>query len=192
MGHLTVSSLAAQRVLGGNLSLTCKHCGESNWRLANPAFQAKAAEGKTVLKCKTCASKANKAWYTTHDDVKKEASREYRTKPEVKAASKQYQQAYNEANRDRKNAAGSAYAKRHPGKRTALVMKRYVAKLQRTAPWADLAEIALFYENCPKGYHVDHIVPLRGELVSGLHVIENLQYLPASENCSKGNVFQID
>ena len=61
------------------------------------------------------------------------------------------------------------------------------AKLQRIPPWADLNAIKEFYLNRPEGYHVDHIVPLRGKAVSGLHVLENLQYLPAKENLAKGN-----
>ena len=60
-------------------------------------------------------------------------------------------------------------------------------RLQRIPPWADLEAIKEFYLNRPDGYHVDHIVPLRGTEVSGLHVLENLQYLPAKENLSKGN-----
>ncbi len=63
--------------------------------------------------------------------------------------------------------------------------------LDRTPPWADLEEIAEFYANCPIGYHVDHIIPLRGQHISGLHVISNLQYLTQLENLKKSNTFNL-
>lgn len=59
--------------------------------------------------------------------------------------------------------------------------------LQRTPAWADLSIIVKFYEACPEGYHVDHIYPLCGRYVSGLHVLENLQYLSVTENLKKSN-----
>lgn len=55
--------------------------------------------------------------------------------------------------------------------------------------WTDLKAIAKFYLDRPDGYHVDHVVPLQGERVCGLHVLSNLQYLPAFVNISKGNSF---
>ena len=65
-----------------------------------------------------------------------------------------------------------------------------VARYRKHRPkWQKLPEINKFYENCPDGYQVDHIIPINGENVSGLHVIKNLQYLTAEENMKKGNSY---
>jgi hypothetical protein len=57
---------------------------------------------------------------------------------------------------------------------------------QATPKWVSLNEIRTIYANRPDGFHVDHIIPINGQIVSGLHVPWNLQYLPATENMSKG------
>ncbi len=44
-----------------------------------------------------------------------------------------------------------------------------------------------FYANCPAKMEIDHIIPLQGKLVSGLHVIWNLQYLTLHDNKIKIN-----
>jgi hypothetical protein len=72
-------------------------------------------------------------------------------------------------------------------------------KLKRTPKWlSDIHRKAmnLFYQqakNLTKQtgvlHHVDHIVPLNGKTVSGLHVPWNLQVITAKENCSKSNKF---
>ena len=65
--------------------------------------------------------------------------------------------------------------------------RRRIERLRVQTPnWVNADEIFEFRSNCPPGHHVDHIVPLAGKLVSGLHVVWNLQYLPRKENLSKG------
>lgn len=68
--------------------------------------------------------------------------------------------------------------------------QRKAKKIKATPQWADTEAIKQFYADCPKGFHVDHIIPLQGKLVSGFNVIENLQYLPKLENETKSNKFE--
>lgn len=89
------------------------------------------------------------------------------------------------------------YKKANPHKMTADLAKRRSAKKQRTPPWLtkkDFAAIEIFYKLAKQktldtgfAWHVDHIVPLQGKLVSGLHVPQNLRVIPWNENISKGN-----
>lgn len=64
---------------------------------------------------------------------------------------------------------------------------RQARKLQATPVWVNLEAIKMIYKNCPSGYEVDHIIPLQGKNVCGLHVPCNLQYLTPLENQIKGN-----
>src|ERR1035437_988360 len=60
--------------------------------------------------------------------------------------------------------------------------ERTALKLRAFPLWANRENIKEIYKHCPKGFHVDHEIPLKGKNVSGLHVEFNLQYLPALEN----------
>jgi len=79
---------------------------------------------------------------------------------------------------------------------TASTINRQLAKTRRTVAWADHSKIraiyaiARTYRDFGIDCHVDHIIPLRGELVSGLHVEHNLQLLPAHLNDAKGNRYE--
>lgn len=89
------------------------------------------------------------------------------------------------------------WQKNHPSNRSKAAMDRHSKKLQRTPTWLNsghLFEVESIYKYCGAlrsiglDYHVDHIVPLRGKTVSGLHVPWNMQVITATENISKGNL----
>jgi len=93
------------------------------------------------------------------------------------------------------------YSLDNPGKTRATKAKRHAAKLQRTVAWANLEAIKDIYKDCEEInlaaktagcteiFTVDHIIPLQGKLVSGLHVEYNLDIITLSNNCSKSNSF---
>lgn len=96
---------------------------------------------------------------------------------------------------DRK-AVNARWRKAHPERNAFDCAKRIAEKLKRTPAWADLKKIEQVYEEAKmmsvmmgEPWHVDHVIPLRGKRVSGLHVHNNLQLLPGVENVKKSNRF---
>lgn len=81
-------------------------------------------------------------------------------------------------------------SERHKKARNKANVYAYRARLKNAIPIdADLKLIQTIYENCPFGYHVDHILALAS---GGMHHQDNLQYLPISENCRKGKSTMYD
>lgn len=83
------------------------------------------------------------------------------------------------------------YQKEEPLKWRAYAAKRKAALLKRIPKWANFQIIEEIYKKCPIAYEVDHIIPLQGKLVSGLHVENNLQYLTKEENKIKSNHLEV-
>ena len=98
-----------------------------------------------------------------------------------------------------------AYAKKtkalNSGRVLAHTVKRRLAKIKRTPVWLtsdDHWMIEQAYELAAVRtkmfgfvWHVDHIIPLQGKLVSGLHAPNNLRVIPGAENIRKSNHFQV-
>jgi hypothetical protein len=107
---------------------------------------------------------------------------------------KQYAQRYFAANPELVRQSRRESKRKHQHVATALQAKRDAAELRRTPVWADLNKIREVYAAArtmtnmfDEPWHVDHVIPLQGKTVSGLHVHTNLQLLPAAENISKHN-----
>jgi hypothetical protein len=79
---------------------------------------------------------------------------------------------------------------------TASTASRHWIRRLRMPRWADRNAIAAVYREARRlsaetgvKHHVDHILPLCGKTISGLHVHQNLQPLPWFKNLSKGNKY---
>lgn len=90
------------------------------------------------------------------------------------------------------------YYQTHKAEKAASSKERSLRKKNRSPVWAnkffiDEAYILARVRSLATGieWHVDHIVPIHGELVSGLHVEFNLQVIPSVENIRKSNSFNI-
>jgi hypothetical protein len=96
-------------------------------------------------------------------------------------------------------ARAQKYLKNNKDKANARTVAYQLAKANRVPLWADKNKIKELYKKAVLKsietgiqWHVDHIVPLRGKLVSGLHVPENLRVIPGIENVKKANRYIIE
>lgn len=130
--------------------------------------------------------------------------RKLRNKDKIKKQSREYYLANKDIllkrsknwrinNLDKARQACRAWDKNNKSKRLALNNKRIAKKLQATPKWLTTdqhKEIEAFYiesQTKKTAHHVDHIVPLRGKTVCGLHVPWNLRVIPALVNLQKSN-----
>ncbi|MEK9770647.1 MAG: hypothetical protein VW683_17190 [Betaproteobacteria bacterium] len=128
-----------------------------------------------------------KQWREDNPDYQKE----HYAKEENRAKKRDWEREYYAKNREKMVKKSSDWAKANRDKvnESQRVNKRmYMAKRRAATPaWNDELVMRMIYEDCPQGHHVDHIIPLNGKNVSGLHVHYNLQWLPAEENIRKSN-----
>lgn len=150
------------------MNKTCTKCNEEK-DLEDFHKDTSKKDGRRFW-CKSCSKSVTKNWCKFNPERHSIRSR-----------------MWEKENPEKVNSRIKIYRAKNPGKFRAKDSKKRAARLLRVPSWSNLELIKKFYEACPYGYQVDHIIPLQGKNVSGLHVLENLQYLTKKENYSKGN-----
>jgi hypothetical protein len=139
-----------------------------------------------ACECKKCKKQKDKEYSSIQENAEKIRKKAlewyYNNTEQAKEKMKVVGKKWREDNRDRWNTKAARYR---------------ASKLKATPPWLSteqLKDIETEYslaswcsEVLKTSYHVDHIIPLKGKLVCGLHVPWNLQVIPAAVNLSKGN-----
>ena len=130
--------------------------------------------------CRNCMKKYQKKYNTNNKEVNRLRVKKWR-----------------EENPERNKQTAREWQHKNKHKFAAKTQKRRAAKLNATPPWLNedhkfmLEEIYELRDLRSQAtgvvHHVDHIVPLRGTAVCGLHVPWNLQVIPATDNIRKGN-----
>ena len=157
------------------------------WRLANPEK----------------VKEQNRRYAEKHPEVLRAKALRHKAKniDAVQVRDREASKAYREANKEKVATSKLKYAQKNKHIINAAVARRKAAKLQRTPGWLtefDKLKIKCLYsiaamltrEN-KEPWHIDHIIPLQGELVSGLHIPSNMQIMRGIENVSKKNKFEV-
>lgn len=159
---------------------------------------------KTSGKYMTKLADTDDKWYFTgkpckngHIDFRLRSSRQCKTCSYDKRKKYESSEQYSKWKEKNKASVVANWQRRNKGKVNANTRKYQASKLQRTPTWLtefDLLQMQCLYQvavmrstHSTQEWHVDHIVPLQGENVSGLHVPWNLQIIPATENLRKNN-----
>lgn len=155
-----------------------------------PVLKARAIERAAAWSAANPERKAatSRAYCIANADALKEAKkRSYAANREERCA---YSRAWHHANPERAAKNGRAFRENRPELVSAAMIRRKRQVEKATPPWADLVAMRAIYKKArASGMHVDHVIPLQGKQVSGLHVHTNLQLLTPAANQSKGNKF---
>jgi hypothetical protein len=194
--------------------------GEATYVPESPCAQGHLLRSTSGGSCIECRRKAEKArYYKEPEKTKICTAKKYHANAEAIRARRRADYAANRdaekavarlrsaewreknPNHEGVKAAKARYKAANPGKVRADTVKRRAAKIHRTPAWLTVDDLWLIeqaYELAALrtklfgfSWHVDHILPLQGKQVSGLHVPANLQVIPWVDNVRKANRFEV-
>lgn len=176
----------------------CTTC--SKWKELKEFHRRNKSWDNLTHKCKKCSSERRKRYYKNTKDNKLKIYLE-KNKEKIKIDAKRRDIEYRKLDcvKTRKNEFSKRYRNNNKGKCNAYGAKYRADKLKATPQWLDkkqLKEIENIYNKCKEisqktgiQHHVDHIIPLNGNGVRGLHVPWNLQIISKHENLVKSNKY---
>jgi hypothetical protein len=133
-------------------------------------------------------------WRQSHPEASREAGAKWRR--ENLDAIRRSNTRWESQNPVARRALNTKWRRLNHGASCAFSASRRASRLQRTPAWADQARMTIVYKVATQmstelgiRMSVDHVIPLQGKIVSGLHVPGNLKIITASENSRKHNRF---
>ena len=169
---------------------SCKECGVDITNSHNP---------KHGLHCKSCVSSYNKAYRAANAERIAESKKQWSIQNADHKA--EQDRLYAQQNPDKKTLARKKWSEKNPGENKAAKAKNHAARIKRTPTWLDEDDewmisqayklAALRTKIFGFSWHVDHVIPLNGKKVSGLHFPTNLQVIPWLDNLRKSNRMEV-
>ena len=143
------------------------------------------------------AKRLRKEWYERNKQLTKDRARAWALSNPEKAADSKTK--WRQDNLKIHNAINREWFANNKDKRASYQAKRKATILQRTPAWDPDAHLiiakyqlaAMLSQASGIEHHVDHIIPLQGKKVSGLHTFANLRVIPGSDNVKKSNSFTV-
>ena len=176
-GHMS------DRYVNSGKCVTCVELRVARYRSKNPDI----------------SKKASVTYYNKNKETIIEYRKSHRSKIEVKANTAKTSLKWRTDNKEYHTELIVRWKSKNRHRLNASESSRRASKLQATPSWLTddqkesiitLYEIAKEYELITgEQHHVDHIIPLKGKNVCGLHVPWNLSVIPATANMKKGNKY---
>lgn len=183
-----------------NISARAKIYRDNNKELAAAKSKVYRTDNALEIKArKKIYRDANKDMAKLWRDNNKDVIQQYRIDNKLSIQEKAV--IYRKNNNARVTEYASNYRLENLGARNALLKKYRASKLNRTPKWTTETDIWMMQEIYELSalrtkltgvkWHVDHIIPLQGKFVSGLHTPFNMQVIPAIANIKKGNSYEL-